>query len=149
MNNCLLFPSSLATCYSSYIFCSLRCDFHEEKETKFCSLGVCNIYTFVAAECLCPKFGVSLTSAHLPKLSVGGTVTTFKMKTPSDEVARDLDNEDYPDSDGNCVYVCVVSLAFSLLGHSYGGIPCLYVCKHFSGKCNDSIFLMFGTSHMA
>ncbi len=88
------------------LFCSLRCDYHEEKETKFCSLGVCNIYTFVAAECLCPKYGVSLTSSHLPKLSVGGTVTTLKMKLPSDEVARDLENEDYPDSDGKCI-VCL------------------------------------------
>ena len=71
-----------------------RCDFHNEKETKYCSLGVCNIYTFVMSETLCPLYGISLTSAHLPKLVVQGVVTSIKPKTQSEELARDSEEED-------------------------------------------------------
>ena len=46
-----------------------RCLWHEQRENKNCSLGCCKIYCFVISDAVCQKYGVSMTSQHLPRCS--------------------------------------------------------------------------------
>ena len=43
-----------------------RCEWHEERENKYCSLAVVNKYSYVLADSLCPKYNISLANGHLP-----------------------------------------------------------------------------------
>ncbi|XP_052060350.1 protein maelstrom homolog [Mytilus californianus] len=43
-----------------------RCDFHEELECKFCSLGLVNRYAYAISDSVCPLYGVQITPKHLP-----------------------------------------------------------------------------------
>ncbi len=112
---CVQFKCQFTTLFSynfnyDYNYCTIlinyRCDFHEECGSKYCSLGKVNVYTYVAAECLCPMFGIPLSSSHLPKLTVGGTVTSTKFKSRSGALAKDLDNDS--DSASKCLFICLL-----------------------------------------
>ena len=43
-----------------------RCKWHEERENKYCSLGVVNSACYVLSDTLCPKYNIALTANHLP-----------------------------------------------------------------------------------
>lgn len=82
-----------------FVYTPTRCGFHEERETKYCSLGICNVYSYVLSEALCPKFGISLSADHLPKLSADSGAVTVRRRNPSKQLARswmnDMDNDEY------------------------------------------------------
>lgn len=43
-----------------------RCDFHEELECKYCSMGIINRYAYAISDSVCPLYEVQITTKHLP-----------------------------------------------------------------------------------
>ncbi|XP_056012960.1 protein maelstrom-like isoform X2 [Ostrea edulis] len=64
-----------------------RCDYHEELECKYCSLGIIQRYAYAMSDSLCGPFKIELTNRHLPVRTNNPIVTlppsSMKVHTPS------------------------------------------------------------------
>lgn len=58
-----------------------KCDYHEEKEVKHCSLGIVQRYAFAMSDCLCGYYDVQLTPKHLPMRKDTPAVTVLSPST--------------------------------------------------------------------
>lgn len=54
-----------------------RCKYHEELDSKFCSLGIVKKWGFLLSDYLCPKADVQITSRHLPCISDDEIATPY------------------------------------------------------------------------
>nr|XP_022328465.1 protein maelstrom homolog isoform X2 [Crassostrea virginica] len=63
-----------------------RCDYHEELECKYCSLGIIQRYAYAMSDSLCSLMNIELTGRHLPVRSDNPVValppSSMKIKAP-------------------------------------------------------------------
>ncbi|XP_060079963.1 uncharacterized protein LOC132559373 [Ylistrum balloti] len=66
-------PSPSKTSVIDMLTCStwdyepkIKCAFHEDKECKYCSLGILKRYAFAISDSICQKYDVDLTKNHVP-----------------------------------------------------------------------------------
>ncbi|XP_078000506.1 protein maelstrom homolog isoform X2 [Glandiceps talaboti] len=55
-----------------------RCNYHEEIEVRFCSLGICKRYCFCLSDALANLYELELTGAHLPEKPDGSVYTVIE-----------------------------------------------------------------------
>ncbi|XP_064651283.1 protein maelstrom homolog [Lineus longissimus] len=68
----------------------VMCSYHEEVESKFCSMGRVRIYSYSLADAMCALYEIELTSKHLPSRSTEPVCSVIRPQREPEANTRNL-----------------------------------------------------------